>query len=279
MNDYPAVIRCADYATPPMAVVSAPPVLRLSREAAGVEIRNTVAVQTCGPRLIELRSRTTGVNSSIWRRSSDAAHADLAYNDAGRYFFCPLQEDLWIHWAHENPALILETQLQLYCRINGALTKIWAKRFRWRSGQCPATAKTLFKGNLTLRDEDEDKANNSGLSMVALDYNAAAAPGNLFANGCVTAEFSPYQLRVAVVSLSGTADPEYTYLYFDVQVHEIKLDWGENAAIPRGVPMSRPTAIRTACCARSRRYSRPCALARLHCSRTEPTPLRHLTWS
>ena len=137
-------------------------------------------------------------------------------------------EDIWIHWKHKNPALIKESRLELFCRMNGELKRIWTKIFIWDN--CPVNAKTQFKGDLKLFNEVTDKLNNTGLRSVKLGLFSY---DQQFPDDYVTAEFSPYQLKLSVVPKSDTIKntPQSVWMYFDIRV-KLELFWGEDKMIP-----------------------------------------------
>ena len=112
----------------------------------------------------------------------------------------------------------------------------------------PEEAKTQFKGSLRLVSEESDKKNNTGLRSVTLDYQTATFDP-VFPDGCVTAEFSPYQLKLTVVpkATNITKYPQSVWMYFDVRV-KLELFWGEEAMIPAqrndgGMPPTRKQTI------------------------------------
>ena len=234
MKQYPLEIKYTDLNTrPPIVRRPIVPRVHVTRSVKEKTIQNAVSEQTCGPVNVWLKSLTTGVVSQLTgcHKSSDVpTHPVIAFNDDSRYCFAPMLEDVWIHWKHKTPALIKESRLELFCRINGELKRIWTKIFIWDN--CPENAKTQFKGDLKLFNEVTDKLSNTGLRSVKLGLFSY---DQQFPDGCVTAEFSPYELRLSVVPTSDTVRklPESVWMYFDIRV-KLELYWGEEQMIPTG---------------------------------------------
>ncbi len=250
MKQYPIEINFTDFNTrPPIVKRPVLPRVNVTRSVMEKTIKNTVDEQTCGPVEVWLNSLTTNQRSKVnnLHKSSDVpTHALIASNNDSRYCFAPMLEDVWIRWKHKNPALIKESKLELFCRINGELKNIWTKVFIWDN--CPENAKTQFKGDLKLLNEDNDKLNNPGLRSVKFGLNNQLYDA-LFPNGCVTAEFSPYQLKLSVVPTSDTVKkvPFSVWMYFDIRV-KLELFWGEEKMIPAarndgGMPQPRKLTI------------------------------------
>ena len=250
MKSYPLEINYSDFNTkPPLPQKSVMPRVHVARSVNSGTIQNTVGVQSCGPEAIWLVNPETGTRSpeNGLRKSSDTpSHPMIASDGDSRFAFAPMNEEIWIRWKHKKPELIKESRLELFCRINGELKKIWTKTFLWDN--CPENAKTQFKGNLKLSSEEADKSNNVGLRSVTHSYNTATFDP-LFPNGCVTAEFSPYQLKLTVIPKAENIKslPQSVWMYFDVRV-KLELYWGDEKMIPAlrtdgGMPPTRKQTI------------------------------------
>lgn len=236
MNPYPLEIKYPDFNSGvPQIILPPRPTLHLTKSAIEKKIHNSVADRKCGVEKIWLNSLTTGVMSNVSYKSNDNPHANIPGNDPSRYCFAPTQEDIWIRWTHIKPRLIKESRLELFCRINGVLTSIWKKTFIWK--KCHTEARTRFQGDLTLFDEALDKQNNPDLESVSLDYDDSTF-GALFPGGCVTAEFSPYKLQVSVVPISSRTSvlPRTSWMYFDVNVKEIDVEWCPETELDKVLP-------------------------------------------
>ena len=239
MNPYPLEIKYTDFNTvQTVPVKQNQPQIHATRSVKEKNIQNAISTQTCGPVEVWLNSTTTNVRSpqAGCRKSSDKPpHADIIAADPTRYCFAPLQEDVWIHWKHKNPDLIAESKLELFCLINGRRKKIWTKTFIWKN--CPKNAKTLFKGDLKLFNQGDDIRDNPGLQSVTLDYDNATYDAK-FPGGCVTAEFSPYRLKLSVVSKTDSIKkrPQFVWMYFDVRVHDIDFEWCPDADLDNVLP-------------------------------------------
>ena len=250
MKQYPLEINFSDFnKTLPLPPRKIPPSIYVTRSVLDKNIQNAVGSQNCGPVEVWLTNLNTNSRSpeSGSRKSSDTpSHPLIASNSDSRYCFAPLQEEIWIRWKHKNPDLIKQSKLELFCRIGGELKKIWTKTFTW--DKCPENAKTQFKGSLKLVNQETDIKNNPGLQSVTLDYQTATFDP-LFPDGCVTAEFSPYQLKLTVVPKADNIKsyPQSVWIYFDVRV-KLELFWGDEKMIPAqrgdgGMPTTRKQVI------------------------------------
>ncbi len=235
MKSYPLEINYSDFSgTPPIPPKLKKPSVAVTKSFNSGTIKNAISTQSCGPIDIWIYNPENGKRSpeSGCRKSTDdPSHPVIASTDASRFCFAPLQEEIWIRWKHLNPELISESKLELFCHINGKREKIWTKTFHWDN--CPEDARTKFKGDLKFIDEYPDKQNNPGLRSVTLDDNTKF--DTLFPDGCVTAEFSPYQLKLSVVPKANTTKnwPNSVWMYFDINV-KLELFWGEDKMIPTG---------------------------------------------
>ena len=147
MKSYPLEISFKDFNTTlPLPARKNLPRVHVTRSVKEKDIQNTVGSQTCGPVEVWLTNPVADNRSPISgsRKSSDApSHAPVASNSDSRYCFAPLQEEIWIRWKHKNPELIKESKLELFCRMNGELKKIWTKNFVW--DKCPKKRKRSSK--------------------------------------------------------------------------------------------------------------------------------------
>lgn len=238
MNPYPKEIKYSDFNTnlprPPRPF----PQIHVTRSVKDQPIKNTVDAQSCGPASIWLNSLTTGVRSpetALHKSSDTPSHAFITAASPSRYCFAPLYENVFIRWKHKNPELIRQSKLELFCRINDELTLIWTKTFTWTN--CPEDARTLFKGSLTYFDEELDKKNNPGLENVTIDYDREKFD-TFFPGECVTAEFSPYKLRLTVIPIAKPTRsyPTSEWVYFDIRVHDIELEWCPDTDLDKVLP-------------------------------------------
>lgn len=234
MKIYPPVIKYSDYKveeTGTQPIIS--PSLQVAKSTTEATIRNRVSSKSCGAAEIWLNSTTTNVKSKKYHKTSDKPkHDDIPDTDDSRYCFAPMREDVWIHWKHKHPELIKESKLELFCHIGGKLTCIWTKTFIW--DKCPPEAKTLFKGSLTLLDKVSDKEKNTGLNDVTLDYDRGTFDA-LFPGECLNVQFSTYQLKLTVIPQSEVVRklPRAIWMYFDVLIHSIDLEWGNFSLLPK----------------------------------------------
>jgi hypothetical protein len=236
MNPYPKIIKYNDYKDGKVLSNNIViPTLQLTKSTTESVIRNSVSEISCGPVEIKLNSLTTGKESTGFYNSDDPQHIDIPSADPLRYCFAPLQEDVWIRWKHLNPKLIKESKLQLFCRIDNILTLIWTKTFVW--DECPETAKTQFKGSLTLVDEENDKRNNKGLKSVRSEYNRGQFNAD-FPGECVTSQFSPYKIMLTVVprNKESLPKPQSVWMYFDILVHDIEFEWCPTTDLNKVLP-------------------------------------------
>lgn len=180
-----------------------------------------------------LHSRQTKIDSTkFYTLSDNPTHTDIAETDTSRYHFAPLYEDVFIFWENKDPELIKESKLELFCALATGWLIFGPKTFTWDN--CPAKAATRFQGNLTLFDEALDKKLNKGLRSVKLDYDKGRFE-RYFPNDCLTAQFSTYQLRLTVTPKSPSVmdTPKAMWMYFDILVHSIDLEWGDVALLPK----------------------------------------------
>lgn len=179
-----------------------------------------------------------GAASGTSYKATDPAHQDLDDSSPTRFCFAPQLEDVEIHWEHEHPEHVAQSILEIYyLKPDGSRRRLWRKRFFWDN--CPAQAKTRFNGDLVLDDQNFDDHNNAGLNAVVLDALGRTGERR-FPGEFVTAEYSPYQLKLTVVPKSGaTVDNPSVWMYFDVQIGKIVLRWCDPAHIDAILPNTR----------------------------------------
>lgn len=179
-----------------------------------------------------------GPASATSYKASDPQHLDIASNDPGRFCFAPKLEKVDIHWEHEHPEHIEKSILEIYYRnAAGQRRRLWRKTFTWTN--CPAQGKTHFDGDLRLHKQSSDLRNNAGLATSTLDRRRSTH-AERFPGDCVTAEFSPYQLKLTIVPKAGAqAENASVWMYFDVLLGGIELRWCDPAHIDSVLPHTR----------------------------------------
>lgn len=179
-----------------------------------------------------------GAASGTSYKATDPAHQDIDDGSPTRFCFAPQLEDVEIHWEHEHPEHVEKSILEIYyLKKDGGRRRLWRKTFTWNA--CPARAKTRFNGDLVLDDQQFDGLNNAGLNAVVLDPLRSAS-SERFPGDFVTAEYSPYQLKLTVVPKPGaTVDNPSVWMYFDVQIGKIVLRWCDPAHIDKILPNTR----------------------------------------
>lgn len=237
MNPYPPVIRSADVFDPPRRLI--PRRHRevvMPRSSRELPVQSSVDRVRCGVSRLSLRSMTTGRATQTSHTSEEWNHGPIASDAAERFHFAPRLEDVRIHWGHDNPEAIAETVVELWARIRGDAKRVWSKTFRWN--RCPEDARAHFSGDLTPNTAEADKRMNVGAAGVVREFDANGEVGRCFPAGCVTAEHGPYAIVVRVVPRqeSFEASPSCRWVYFDILVDGITLEWCPPELLEKIIP-------------------------------------------
>lgn len=239
---YPHTIQYAPF-NPPSALVLAIPDDSLEEPLSGSvgcprkEKKKLDPPKLCSAARIWLQV-VNGPASATSYKATDPHHADILHNDPSRFCFAPMLEKVDIHWEHEHPQHIHQSILEIYyLKPGGGRRRLWRKTFTWNN--CPLQGKTHFDGDLQRHKQSSDLRNNAGLATSTLDPRRKVHAGR-FSGGCVTAEFSPYQLRLTIVPKPGAqAENASVWMYFDVQLGGIQLRWCDPAHVDSVLPHTR----------------------------------------
>jgi hypothetical protein len=225
MPDYPPIIPPEAFASDMLA--SEPQheetVLSVQRSVRGEDSSNTHDLRTCGVTSLKVQSRKTGAACRNSLCLADGAQTVPSASDR-RFHFAPVAEDLDIQWTFEGNDFITGATLELFRDVAGKAQRLWTKKMTWKPGSCPKDVSTLFNGTFAAADKylPVSGANPEDVT-VAVEAGAAGD----FPDGCLTVRLSPYKLVLTITEALCPKVPGERWLFLDVLVHSVELDWGD----------------------------------------------------
>ncbi len=150
-----------------------------------------------------------------------------------RFNFAPGDEEFIIRWEIEGEGIskIRGARLELICKTGGRPKKIWTKNIFWDEGKCPERGDTPFGGCIgNTSDLREDEHADS------VTITKSCAPLE-FTDDYLSAEHSPYKLKVTLLDSPGVKyKNSVRWLYFDVRIAGIELEWPESGHVEKILP-------------------------------------------
>lgn len=135
-----------------------------------------------------------------------------------RLCFAPGTDDeLTVAWTFRRHVCIDKAKLELFRA--GAAEPLWTREKMW-AGTPAEDGDFIWEGRLDA--DDDDRRDEVEVTL----HETEAFPDKL-----LTAEFSPYKLKLTVGG-EGDAPRAAAWVYLDVLVHEVALDWGDAGWIP-----------------------------------------------
>ncbi len=132
-----------------------------------------------------------------------------------RLHFAPVVENLEIRWRFAGSyRLITEATIEIWQRF--ALVPLWRKTLRWNAGACPQTGTLQFNGVMPTE-------------VSATTPAEQLFPDAEFPEETMTVASSPYKVKMTLTSYPGSR-PRWVYL--DVLLAGINLEWGPETVIP-----------------------------------------------
>ena len=230
-NDYPPTIKFEEYTIKPGV---------LEQSAMGANDGDDTATGVSGCKEADLEADLV----HLWLVDDEAfACLNNSFKEAHdpilgdsylqRFCFAPQEEAFLIRWKIEGEGVkkIRGARLELICKSGGGPKKIWTKNITWAEGCCPETGDTPFSGCIgdkaeLCEDEYADKVTITDTS------------GSLeFTDGYLNVEHSPYKLKMTLLDSPGVKFKNAVrWLYFDVRIAGIELEWPEADHIEKILP-------------------------------------------
>ena len=238
MFDYPPAVQFTDFTdaveAPP--VVNVPLVVPVARRFFAAPRFNPLQTATCGVEDLWVQANVTGKKSRL-SYARNPQHPQIRSGSAEkRFHFAPGTEMLTIRWDFKGRERVREAKLELYVRNNAA--PVWTKFLRWDPAQavaiCPKNPGTQFDGSMNpagvLAGQHEE---------VIANFNA-----NDFPDGCLTIDQSPYKLKLTITQADAPVTKVARFLYLDVLVNSIELEWGPLTALAASPTLDTPAVPR-----------------------------------
>ena len=205
---------------------------------------NTANQDHVGVENIKVKSVLTNakLNDSFGRQ-----HANLGENSKNRFAFAPGVEDLEITWKVTGRVHITDLRFELIGTVReggGAHSRtLWTRDLQWtggNAGNCPAEGTIVFNGDLgplpvfAGGGVENLGGGNSHITPLVGDPHF---PGDI-----LNVRYAPYKLKLTVIDPTNTQyiDKPAAFVYLDVLVGKVTLDWGPKnvlAASPQiGLP-------------------------------------------
>jgi hypothetical protein len=173
-------------------------------------------------------------------------HDDIPAEAPNRWHFAPKEETTKIRWELKGrlastPAALanpIELKLELFTRK--APQPLWTKIIKWEAGECLLRGETEFNG---LLGEDLFKS-AAGRTKRTSDVTIKFPAKDIFRDGVLTVDHSPYKLKLSIVDGGELRLLVAKWIYIDVLVDSLEMNWGEIAMLPKRTDITDPTNLK-----------------------------------
>ena len=204
-------------------------------------LQNAVRDQWVGVEDLKVTSLQTNARAPA---SFSRAHDPVPSQSNDRFAFAPGAEALRVDWKVSGADFIYQMRFDLIANastpgINPA--SLWTRTLTWNAGQCPPNGFIVFTGDLR---------QNPGLApppvtpeQIGVTTGNVITPHPLLATAFpeqfLTAEYSPYKLKVTIEDPHGTLHiiKPARWVYLDVLVERVELEWGPQATLANSPPL------------------------------------------
>lgn len=228
MPEYPLEIKESDFKDASVTAKSSPITLNVERSVFDLSSKNTTDQTSCGIAELWIESPTT---EKSCKKSFDKYQTiPSATDQAERFHFVPLLEELKVNWKFKNHKFVKSAELELFRNDDGNAQKLWTKKIIWDVGTCPEEGNTPFNGDFS--DTASLRQAKDAKEVVITDVSRQED----FPHKCLSVEPSPYMLRLTITEATVEKAMHTRWLFLDVLVHSVEMEWGADTLLPQNRP-------------------------------------------
>jgi hypothetical protein len=209
---------------------------------------NTANQDHVGVENLKVRSVQTGARLSD---SFGRQHDNLSEHSGKRFAFAPGVEDLEITWKVSGRVHITDLRFELIgtVREGGGINSrtLWTRDLQWtgvNAGNCPAEGTIVFNGDLGAAPVFAG-GGVENLGGAASNITPLVADPN-FPGDILNVRYAPYKLKLTVIDPTNTLyiDKPAAFVYLDVLVSKVTLDWGPRNVLAASAHIGLPPTER-----------------------------------